>query len=155
MVTVRAARPDDQPLLIQLTARLADFALPPWRTAAEIAAADHEILLDALHSGRKDAAIFVAERDASTGIGYVFATSRRDYFTGRPHAHVENLAVDEGAQGQGAARALMQAIERWAAGLGYQWITLNVFASNHRARGFYEHLGYDMETLQYRKPLAS
>ncbi|MGH7585505.1 MAG: GNAT family N-acetyltransferase [Gemmatimonadales bacterium] len=153
MPRIRAARDDDEPFLLALTSRLADFPLPPWRTAREIADADHQVLLDALHQPRDDAAILVAEDAAGRPSGYVFLTTRSDYFTGRPIAHVEVLAIEVAAQGSGAARALMEAGEAWACGRGYHGVTLNVFANNRRAQGLYEHLGYQAETLHYFKAL--
>lgn len=153
MLRIRAAHAADEAFLLALTARLADFPLPSWRTAREIADADHQLLLDALHQPREDAVILVAEDAAGGARGYVFLTTRSDYFTGRPFAHVEVLAIEVVAQGSGAARALMEAGEAWARGRGYAGVTLNVFANNDRARGLYEHLGYQPETLHYLKAL--
>ena len=151
MSRIRAARADDEPFLLALTARLADFPIPPWRTAREIAGADHRLLLAALRQPRDDAAILVAEDASGRPRGYVFLTTRSDYFTGRPFAHVEVLAIEVAAQGSGTARALMEAGEAWARGRGYDGVTLNVFANNRRARGLYEHLEYQPETLHYLK----
>lgn len=153
MPRIRAAGADDEPFLLALTARLADFPVPAWRTAREIADADHQLLLAALHQPREDAAILVAEDASGRPSGYVFLTTRSDYFTGRPFAHVEVLAIEVAAQGAGAARALMEAGEAWARVRGYAGVTLNVFATNQRARGLYEHLGYQPETLHYLKAL--
>lgn len=154
MLTVRAAQPEDEPYLLALTRRLAAFPLPPWRSAKEIADADHTILLDALRASRGDAFLGVAESSAAERLGYVFATTRQDYFTGAKLAHVEILAVEEKAEGRGAARALMEAAEAWAVSRGYAGVTLNVFATNQRARGLYEHLGYHPETVHYVKPVV-
>jgi GNAT superfamily N-acetyltransferase len=153
VISVRAAQPADEPSLIDLTERLAAFDLPPWRSAGEIARADHSILRDALHAPREDAAILVAEH-AGAVLGCVFATTRLDYFTQAPHAHVEVLAVHQRAEGRGAGRLLMQAIEAWSRGRGHAFITLNVFHRNAHARGLYEHLGYEPETVHYRKSLG-
>ncbi|MCC6988149.1 MAG: GNAT family N-acetyltransferase [Acidobacteria bacterium] len=49
----------------------------------------------------------------------------------------------------------MAAIEAWSAGRGDRFITLNVFATNTRARGVYARLGYLPETLHYRKDLTA
>ena len=54
-------------------------------------------------------------------VGYVFATTREDYFLKTPQAHVEILAVEEFAEGRGVAR------------------------------GLYEHLGFQPETVHYIK----
>ena len=83
--------------------------------------------------------------------GYVFATTKHDYFTRAAHAHVEVIAVEEGAERRGVARSLMDAVEQWAKRRGYRWVTLNVFDRNSRARALYEKLGYLPETIHYRK----
>ncbi len=48
-VKIRAAAPADEAFILRLTEQLGAFSVPHWRSAAEIAAADHIILLDALH----------------------------------------------------------------------------------------------------------
>jgi ribosomal protein S18 acetylase RimI-like enzyme len=153
MATIRPALPSDEAALFALSPRLAAFPLPSWRTAEEIAAADHRILLDALHRPDGGTAILVAIGDAGEMRGFVFTSSRTDYFTGERHGHVEVLALAPEAEGQGLARQLMAAAESWATGLGYRRMSLNVFATNTRARGLYDRLGYGEETMHYVKDL--
>jgi GNAT superfamily N-acetyltransferase len=152
-LTIRAARGEDEPFLLALSARLADFPVPAWRTPAEIGAADHEILLQALHHPVADSMIWLAEGEPGKLLGYVFATTRFDYFTKLPHAHVEILVLDSASEGRGVARALMDNAEDWARSRGYGRVTLNVFATNAKAKGLYEHLGYQPETVHYLKDL--
>jgi ribosomal protein S18 acetylase RimI-like enzyme len=154
-LTIRPARHDDEAFLVSLMPRLADFPVPPWRTADEIAKADRRLLHDALHGALEHSAILVAELSpGGERAGYVFATTRHDYFTRAAHAHVEIIAVTPEAERRGVARALMDAIEQWARRRGYQWVTLNVFDRNARAKALYDGLGYEIETVQYRKPLS-
>jgi GNAT superfamily N-acetyltransferase len=150
MPNLRAALPADEAFLLGLTRRLADFPVPPWRTGREIAGADDHILLQALRHAGDGTAIFIGEEDG-VPLGYVFVSTRSDYFTGARYAHIEILAVDEKAEGRGVARGLVEAAEAWSRGQGHMAITLNVFAANTRARGLYEHLGYLPELLTYRK----
>ena len=56
---------------------------------------------------------------------------------------IEVLAVDPAARGRGVARALMRAAESWAREHGFTRVSLNVWAQNERARGLYEHLGWE------------
>ncbi len=155
MTTIRPAAPTDEAALLALTARLAAFPLPPWRGAAEIAAADHRILREALHHPDPATSIIVAGGDASEVLGYVFSTTKTDYFTGERHGHVEVLALAPEAEGRGLARRLMEAAEEWALEVGYRRMTLNVFATNARARGLYSRLGYGEETVHYLKDLRT
>lgn len=153
-LTIRPARHDDEAFLVGLMPRLADFPLPAWRSAEEIARADRQLLRDSLNGVLEHSAILVAELSpGGERAGYVFATTKHDYFTRAAHAHVEILAVESAAQGRGVARALMDAIEQWAGRRGYGWVTLNVFDRNTRARALYDSLGYELETALYRKAL--
>ncbi len=154
-VTIRAATPADHDALIALTARLADFPRPAWRTAREIAVADNGILLSALDAPGADTVVLVAENAAGHRSGFVFASTKTDYFTGERHGHVEVLVVAPQAQGRGVARALMAAAESWARARGDVFITLNVFDANARARGIYARFGYLPETVHYRKALTA
>ena len=153
-LTIRPARHDDEAFLVDLMPRLADFPLPAWRTAAEIAKADQQLLHDALTGALPHSAILVAEwHPGGARAGYVFATTKHDYFTRIAHAHVEILAVEATVERRGVAHALMDAIEEWARRRGYGWVALNVFDRNERARALYAALGYKAETIHYRKAL--
>lgn len=154
-IRLRTATADDEAFLLQLTRRLADFPTPSWRTAAEIAEADHAILRAALHQPGPETSILIAEDVAGRPLGYVFSASRTDYFTAERHGHVENLAVVAGVEGMGVGRRLMDAAEAWALGCGYRRMTLNVFHNNTRAQAVYHRLGYEPETLHYHKWLTS
>jgi GNAT superfamily N-acetyltransferase len=150
---IRTATHADLTAVHILIERLADFDLPPGRTAREIARADHPILLAQLQNPSDAVLFLLAEDDAGTPLGTIFANSIRDYFTGAPVAYVEVLAVSEAAAGRGLARRLMEEVEGWARARGCVRVDLNVFCNNRRARGFYEHLGYRAETVRYAKRL--
>jgi GNAT superfamily N-acetyltransferase len=76
-----------------------------------------------------------------------------DYFTQKPHAHLGILVVADHAEGLGVARALMLHVEDWARHNGLTKLTLNVFATNLRARGFYEHIGFERDIVRYAKAI--
>jgi ribosomal protein S18 acetylase RimI-like enzyme len=63
------------------------------------------------------------------------------------------LAVAPEAEGRGVGRALMARAEEWARDNRLPHLTLNVFATNGRARALYERLGYRPDTVKYLKPL--
>jgi GNAT superfamily N-acetyltransferase len=149
---LRPAGPSDRSAVLALARELADFPVPPWRTADEIRVADHPILEAALARTPDDQLLLVAERGAQV-LGFVYAVTNRDYFSGELHAYVEDLAILPGARGLGLARELMQAVEDWALKRGYRRVRLAVWFQNQRARGLYEHLGYQPETMYYLKDL--
>lgn len=153
-VRIRPAREGDLPILLSLAARLAEFPIPPWRTAAQVIETERRTLARAVEAGSPDAPLLLAEDGAGAPLGFIYLETQVDYFTSRPHAHVSILAVAAGAEGRGVGRALLAAADEWARQRGHPFITLNVFAQNARARSVYERLGYGPETLRYVKPLA-
>ncbi len=152
-IVVRPATPDDEPLLLSLTPRLADFPRPPWRSALEIDRSDHAVLLEALHRPGPDSLLLVAERPAGHPGGMALVTTQTDYFTHERHPHLETLAISAEMEGRGLARALLDAAEAWARTRGHDFITLTVFDANRRARAVYDRRGYLAETVTMRKPL--
>ncbi|HSS50039.1 MAG TPA: GNAT family N-acetyltransferase [Thermoanaerobaculia bacterium] len=153
-VTVREARPDDQPFILETAGRLAGgFPLPPWRSSEEVVAGEVRTLRDFLSDGGAGSKLLVAEDAHGNPLGFIFLETGEDYFTLTRHGHVGILAVAVAAEGRGAGRALMQAAEAWGREQGFPKLTLNVFENNHHARKVYERLGYSPETLKYVKPL--
>ena len=152
-LTLRPATPGDAAFLTLVTRRLGDFPVPAWRTAGEIAAADLRHMLPVLGHPAEDSLLLVAEQSPTEQVGCLFVTTEPDFFTGRPGAHIEVVAVMAEAEGRGVARRLMEAGEEWARQRGYDHVTLNVFLANARARSVYESLGYSAETVRYRKAL--
>jgi len=150
---LRLAGPADLPFLLSLAPRLAEFGLPPWRTAAHIVEAERRTLIGALETPAPDGPVLLAEDADGAALGFAYLQTQTDYFTGRAHAHVAVLAVRAEAEGRGVGRALLDGAEEWARRRGDPVITLNVFAENTRARAVYERLGYGPETLRYVKPL--
>ena len=130
---------------------MANFDLPPWRTADEITSADGRAMLDALRTGHPDSEVFIAERDGLVA-GCLHVVVAADFF-GRQHAHLSVIATSDAAEGTGVGRALMDFADEWARSRRLPFITLNVFAANSRARRLYERSGYGVELLKYAKQL--
>ena len=152
-IRIRAARLDDEALLVACATRLTTFELPPWRTPDSIATADAREMMAAVRAGSPDNEVFVAER-AGTPVGCLHVLGDTDFF-GNRHAHISVIATTEAAEGTGVGRALLEHAEAWSRHRGYALLTLNVFAANDRARGFYERAGMTAEMMKYVKPLGS
>jgi GNAT superfamily N-acetyltransferase len=150
---IRPATLADQEPVLAMARRLADFELPPWRTEAEVVAAETRALAAAFEQGRNADDLFVAVDPDGGVLGFVFLERPVDYFTREPHGHVSMLAVARAAEGKGVAAALMRRAEEWARANGFARLTLNVFDGNARARALYERLGYRPDTVRYLKPL--
>jgi ribosomal protein S18 acetylase RimI-like enzyme len=150
-VLIRPATNSDRDILKQLARRLADFELPPWRTAHEIADADARAMIAAVAASRKDDQVFIAERGGrEVGCLHILATT--DFF-GRRHAHLSVIATSADAVGSGVGRALMEFAEAWSRERELTLLTLNVFANNTTARRFYERNGLEPEVLKYVKEI--
>ena len=154
MPIIRHATPSDYEFVLEATSRLADFDLPPWRTAEEIAEAERRTLRAFMAAPPPDAALLVAQRDEGGLAGYAYLETMRDYFTGELHGHVGMLVVTRESQGTGAGRLLLDAADAWARQLGYRKITLNVFERNTHARAVYDRVGYRAETMRYTKEIV-
>ena len=150
-MAIRAASAGDEATLTSLAWRLAEFELPPWRTAGEIANADGRAMIAAVHAAHPDEAVFVAERGGEP-VGCLHVLLATDFF-GRRHAHISVLATTAAAQGSGVGQALLAHAEVWARARGMDLLTLNVFAANTRARRVYERGGFVPEALKYTKRL--
>jgi ribosomal protein S18 acetylase RimI-like enzyme len=152
-VQIRAAREDDRAFLLGLLPRLAEFPVPPWRTAAEIIAGEERTLAAALTHPPADADVLVAIDPEGRRLGFVYIETEIDYFRGEPYTHIGILAVDRAGQGTGVGRALIEAAEEHARRRGDALVTLNVFEANTHARAVYERLGYRPEVVRYVKPV--
>ena len=152
-VIVRAATRADHDFVVALAPRLRAFGDPPLRPPASIDDAERQALEHALTAPPADAALLVAEVDGHEPAGVAYAETATDYFTGERHGHLAILIVSDAAEGQGVGRALLAAVEGWASGRGYRFLTLNVFAGNLRARTVYERAGFTPDTVRYAKEL--
>ena len=152
-VTLRKATPGDRQFILDLVPRLRAFGPPPLRPAEALDEAERNALNRALDHPQPDHAIFVGELPEVGPAGIAYVETATDYFTGERHGHLAILIVDESGEGQGVGKALLAAVEEWAAAQGYRFITLNVFAGNARARAVYERAGYSPDTVRYAKEL--
>lgn len=150
-MTIRRATSADEAQILALSARMAGFPLPPWRTAAEITGSDGQAMVDALRAGHPDSEVFIAERGGEVA-GCLHMLVALDFF-GRRHAHISVIATSQAAEGTGVGRALMAYADQWARDRQLPFITLNVFAANERARRLYEKCGFEVELMKYAKPL--
>lgn len=150
-LSIRAATPDDEASLLKLSERMANFPVPPWRSAEEITQADGRSMVNAVALAHPDSEVFIAEGDGAAA-GCLHMLVARDFF-GRRHAHISVIVVSAAAEGTGTGRLLMDYAEGWARARQLPIITLNVFASNARARRLYEKAGFEVELLKYAKPL--
>ena len=151
-LVIRPATPADAAALMALASRMANFDLPPWRSADEVIEADGRDMVNAVSAGNPEQDVFLAESNG-VAAGCLYVLVATDFF-GRRHAHISVIVTSEAAEGSGVGRALMVHAEEWARRRHLPLLTLNVFAGNTRARQFYEKAGFEVEMLKYVKPVG-
>jgi ribosomal protein S18 acetylase RimI-like enzyme len=92
--------------------------------------------------------------EGSELLGFIYAETEPDFFDRTLRGYVSSLAVAKHVQGRGVGKALLEAAESWVRGMGYDYLTLTVFAGNGQARGFYDRLGYLEDNIKLYKPLT-
>jgi len=153
-IQVRSAVAEDGAAIMDLMPRLASFDVPESRNPVDLWRSDAALLQRWLDGDAPECFVQVAIDDAQQLIGFTLVSLRPELLSHEPSAHLEAIAVAEGTEGKGVGQALLAAAEREAMANGARTITLHVFASNTRARNFYEHSGYDGELMRYIKGLA-
>lgn len=148
------AKPADYEGMLELFPRLASFDLPQNRNPEHLWGGDAEILKGWAKGKRDDCFVHVAKNDDDKVLGVAMVTMRPELLSHSPSAHLEALAVDENAEGQGVGTALLASVEEEAQQRGALSMSLTVFARNQRARKVYERAGYDGELLRYIKPFS-
>lgn len=154
-VHVRRANADDGDAILALMPRLASFDLPKSRNPVDLWRSDAAMLQRWLDGKASECLVHVAVNDTQEILGFTLVSLRPELLSHEPSAHLEAIAVGEGAEGKGVGQALLAAAEAEAMAHGAQTITLHVFAVNTRARDFYDKSGYDGELIRYIKELAS
>lgn len=145
--TVQAARPDQLEAMLELFPRLASFSVPQGRNPRDLWEGDAVLLRQWATQGLDDSIVLVALEQERV-LGVAFARFRKEALSQQPGAHLEVLAVAEGAEGRGIGGALLAAIEAAVVEGGALSLTLNVFMNNTKARGLYGKHGYDEELLR-------
>lgn len=152
MWPIRNYQPADRSVLVEMADRLS-VGRPPWRDPDKWRTAVRSWVEGSIAAVGDDAhAMFVAIGTDRLA-GFV-SVSTRTHFTGVVDAYIGELVVASWAEGHGVGRALLDAAEQWAIGNGYDRLTLETGAANHRARGFYRHAGYQTEDVRLTKLLS-
>lgn len=150
--TIRDATVADGAGMQALLPRLAGFDIPERREPQHLWQDDAALLQRWLDGDAKGCLVQVAE-DNGVLLGFTLTSLRPEPLSHAPAAHLEAIAVAEGAEGRGIATALLAACEKNARDKGARFMTLHVFAVNTRARSVYEKCGYEGELLRYIKSL--
>lgn len=151
--SIKAAVNDDLPQILALLPELTDFDVPQYRNPDHLWQGDVALLKQCLAGDAPDTHTLLAVDAESNVCGVSIYTMRPELLSSEPSAHLEVLAVDPNCRGQGIGRALIDATESGAKGLGAKSLTLHVFAKNTRARGLYTAANFEEELLRCYKPI--
>jgi RimJ/RimL family protein N-acetyltransferase len=146
-VSIRQATPKDAAALVELAQAVGSepegwlITDGDWRTAS-----DERRYLRSIRR-HPHATVLVAETPAGI-VGRLSVA--RDPHPASEHVADLGLMVAHGHRRRGIGRALMEAAEIWARGVGVRKIELHVFPHNEAAIALYEGLGYEREGLRRR-----
>ena len=150
-IAIREFRQSDREAVLRLAAPLT-HGTASWLAPEAVAAAARNWVEGSIDAIGEHAAVLVAEDSHGVCLGFA-SVARKRHFSGEARAYVGELAVAADAEGKGIGRMLMQAVETWAVERGYRCITLETGAANERARGFYQRLGYQEESVTLTRVL--
>lgn len=150
---IREASANDGNAILAMMPRLGSFEIPPSRVREHLWMHDDKLLRQWLEGAADHCQVTVAVDDSERILGFAMVTLRPELLSLEPSAHLEAIAVNDGAEGLGIGRALLSKAEARASESGAQTMTLHAFATNKRACAFYEKSGYDAELRRYIKPI--
>jgi GNAT superfamily N-acetyltransferase len=134
-VTVRAARPGDVALMVDLVRALAAYERAPDQVQL-----DDGQLMESLFGADPRVFAHVAEH-GGTVVGLAIWFVNYSTWTGHHGIYLEDLFVRPSDRGLGAGRALLSELARVAVERGYTRLEWAVLDWNEPAIGFYRHLG--------------
>ena len=107
---------------------------------------------------RPDAAVFVVDREEHGSLGgYVEAGARSivDGCSSSPVGYIEAWYVDPDLRRSGLGRALLEAAENWARGMGYREMGSDALIDNEVSHAAHQHNGYQIvdRVVNFRKDL--
>lgn len=152
MVTIRPAELRDAADLAQLTRTLAEeeayLAMTP-EEAWDLADICERIAL--LEFRRECWLAAVAEEPGQPPRVVGQATAWRLGGSRSEHVVTVGIGLDPAWRGRGLGKALLTGVEEWARTAGVRKLQLRVLSENHRARGLYESMGYEVEGVLVRQ----
>jgi len=134
-ITLRAARPDDVPVILRFIRGLAEYERLPHECVATEAS-----LASTLFGDRPAAEVVLAfVNDQAAGFALFF--QNYSTFLAQPGLYLEDLFVDPSFRGQGVGRALLAHLAAIAEARGCGRFEWSVLDWNAEAIAFYEKLG--------------
>jgi GNAT superfamily N-acetyltransferase len=134
-IEIRAATPDDVPLVFALIGELAEYE----KLSHEVVATEQQIRT-ALFGARAVAEVVIASLDGAP-VGFALFFPNYSTFLGRPGLYLEDLFVRPEARGFGAGRELLEYLARLAVEREWGRLEWRVLDWNEPSIAFYRKLG--------------
>ncbi len=134
-VTIRAATPDDVPLVVELIKGLADYE----RLSHEVMATE-AALREHLFGQRPYCEALIAE-DSDGAVGFALFFHTYSTFLALPGLHLEDIFVYPDRRGRGIGKALLACLAQIAVERGCGRVEWTVLNWNEPSIGFYKSLG--------------
>ena len=155
-INIRRAKDDDIPTLDKLLFQVHEVhhkARPDLFKADAKKYTDEQ--LKAILANDKTP-VFVAESDGKI-LGYAFCIHKQfindNNMTDVKTLYIDDLCVDETERGKHIGKTLYDFVVSYAKENGYYNVTLNVWADNKKAVGFYEKIGLRVQKIGMEKIL--
>ncbi len=150
-IQIRLYTPADREFLLSLASRLT-IGIAPWRNHEAMETVMRQFINESIEQHPKQTTIFIAVNQQGLQLGFA-SISHAKNFTGEPQAYLGELAVREDAEGHGVGNALVKACEEWSRTQGYSLLVLDTGTANVQARRFYQHSGFQEESIRLVKQL--
>ncbi|WOH36409.1 GNAT family N-acetyltransferase [Thalassotalea fonticola] len=151
-VIIRVANESDQPFILGLSPNLAEVALLEWHADEVIQKMQDDYISKMLAETSQPNTTLIAETN-NVPLGFIHVRTHKDSISGETCGTIPLLAVSPKSQGLGVGKVLIEFAENWAKDLGCRLLHLEVFANNKNAKGFYQNLGFQPETVHMIKPI--
>ena len=155
-INIRRAKDDDIPTLDKLLFQVHEVhhKARPDLFKADAKKYTDEQLKEILANDKTP--VFVAESDGKI-FGYAFCIHKQfindNNMTDVKTLYIDDLCVDENERGKHIGKTLYDFVVSYAKENGYYNVTLNVWADNKKAVGFYEKIGLRVQKIGMEKIL--
>ncbi len=155
-INIRRAKDDDIPTLDKLLFQVHEVhhKARPDLFKADAKKYTDEQLKEILANDKTP--VFVAESDGKI-LGYAFCIHKQfindNNMTDVKTLYIDDLCVDENERGKHIGKTLYDFVVSYAKENGYYNVTLNVWADNKKAVGFYEKIGLRVQKIGMEKIL--
>lgn len=155
-INIRRAKDDDIPTLDKLLFQVHEVhhKARPDLFKADAKKYTDEQLKEILSNDKTP--VFVAESDGKI-LGYAFCIHKQfindNNMTDVKTLYIDDLCVDENERGKHIGKKLYDFVVSYARENGYYNVTLNVWADNKKAVGFYEKIGLRVQKIGMEKIL--